>query len=97
MMTNEQRDVLIAFFQSTFREVNGLPDQAIAAYVQGNSDKCILEVIQASEALLAAPGALKMLEMLILEYTEIYFVSVGMSPTQWMQSLIDTLKQHISF
>ncbi|KAA6475143.1 contact-dependent growth inhibition system immunity protein [Bacillus swezeyi] len=83
------------FLDGTFHQDMGSPEQALNEFISESSKECLAFTIQFCQEFLNSDISDQEKEDYIKSHCEIYFPAIGLTPIQWLKSLIEEIKEAI--
>ncbi|MGG0649261.1 contact-dependent growth inhibition system immunity protein [Bacillus mycoides] len=81
------------FLDGTFHQDMGTVKKALNEFVEEAHKMCIENIIKYIDAFLKSDLSIQEKEKFIEYYTEIYFPSLKLTPIEWLEQTVETLKQ----
>ncbi|MBU8788520.1 MULTISPECIES: contact-dependent growth inhibition system immunity protein [Bacillus] len=83
------------FLAGTFHQDMGSPEQAIKEFITESSKECLVFTIKFCEEFLNSDKSDHEKEDFIKSNSEIYYPAIGLTPIQWLKSIIEQMKEAI--
>ena len=81
------------FLDGTFHQDMGTPEKALNEFIEEAHKVCIENTIKYITIFLKSDLSTQEKEEFIEYYTEIYFPSLKLTPLEWLDQTVETLKQ----
>ncbi|WP_440604398.1 contact-dependent growth inhibition system immunity protein [Bacillus sp. GB_SG_008] len=83
------------FLDGTFHQDMGTPEKALNEFIEEAHKVCIENTIKYITVFLKSDLSAQEKEEFIEYYTEIYFPSLKLTPIEWLEQTVETLKQSL--
>jgi CdiI immunity protein len=93
--TYDYLEELEDFLGGTFHQDISSPEQAIDKFIYEVSIECLLSTIKDCEKFLNSSLTKQEKENIIQHNAEVYFPAIGLTPLQWLNNVIENMKEGV--